>query len=41
MKLYKNMLYYSSFNELKEEILTFKVNKERIIDGVQMDKNLY
>ena len=38
MKLYKNMLYYSSFNELKEKILTFKDNKERIIYGAQMEK---
>ena len=37
MKLYKNMLYYSSFNELKEKILTSKDNKERMIYRAQMD----
>ena len=38
MKLYKNMLYYSSCNELKEKILTSKDNKERMRYGAQMEK---
>ena len=38
MKLYKNMLYYSSYNESKEKILTSKDNKERMIYGAQMEK---
>ena len=38
IKLYKNMLYYSSCNELKEKILTSKDNKERMRYGAQMEK---
>ena len=38
MKLYKNMLYYSSFNELKEKILTSKDNKERMRYGAEIEK---
>ena len=31
------MLYYSSFNELKEKILTSKDNKERMRYGAKME----
>ena len=36
MKWYKNMLYYSSYNELKEKILTSKDNKERMRYGTEL-----
>ena len=38
IKLYKNMLYYATCNELQEKILKAKVYKERIIIGNQLEK---
>ena len=38
IKLYKNMLYYATCNELQEKLLNAKEYKERIIYGNQLEK---